>query len=141
MTLPPSTKAFYFYAEPEKFMTFSITATSDDGTISGSMPVAGEGGAEHFGFYATGSATISTITVTVADPDGFAVGEFGVFNGMIHYVVNAEAWIPFTSVVDPLFVVPLPYLTTVDPVDESLDPNCYTPPASEWLSTQWRCFR
>jgi hypothetical protein len=135
MTLPPGTKAFYFYAEPDEFMTFSITATSDDGTTSGSVPVAGENGAEYFGFYATGSATISTITVTGADPDGFAVGEFGVSNGLIHYVVNAEAWIPFTSVVDPLFVVPLPYLATVDAVDESLDPNCYTPARSDWLST------
>jgi hypothetical protein len=135
MTLPSSTKAFYFYAEPEQFMTFSITATSDDGTTSGAVPVGGQGGAEYFGFYATGSATISTITVTGADPDGFAVGEFGVSDGTFHYTVNAEAWIPFKSVVDPLFAIPLPYLTTADPVDESLDPNCYTPPGLKKLST------
>jgi hypothetical protein len=135
ITLPSSTKAFYFYAEPFQFQTFNITATSSDGTTSGAVPVAGLAGAEYFGFYATGSATLSAITVTAADPAGFAVGEFGISDGLIHYTVNSEAWIPFASVVDPLFAFSLPYLTTIDPVEESLDPNCYKPPLAKWPTT------
>jgi hypothetical protein len=40
--------------------------------------VQGEAGAQYFGFYGNGSATLSSITVTTADPTGFAVGEFGI---------------------------------------------------------------
>src|SRR5690242_18962551 len=32
MTLPPATSAFYFYAEPNPFATFTVTATTQDGT-------------------------------------------------------------------------------------------------------------
>lgn len=78
LTLPSSARAFYFYAEPEQFMTFSMTATSNDGTTSGPIPVAGFAGAEYFGFYATGTASLKTITVSGGDPNGFAIGEFGV---------------------------------------------------------------
>jgi hypothetical protein len=78
LTLPPSAKAFYFYAEPDQFMTFSMTATSDNGTTSGPIAVTGFAGAEYFGFYSTGPATIRTITVSGGDPEGFAIGEFGV---------------------------------------------------------------
>jgi len=133
LSLPSSTKAFYLYAEPEEFMTFSITATSSDGTTSGAVPVAGEAGAEYFGFYATGSAALSSITVSGADPDGFAVGEFGISNGLEHFVVNAEAWIPYAQVVDPYLPVTLPYLATK--AEEKNDPNCYTPPGNKWLTT------
>lgn len=78
LTLPASTKAFYFYAEPDQFQTFTITATNSDGTSSGAIPVAGQGGAQYFGFYSTDSSSLTSITVTSADPDGFAVGEFGI---------------------------------------------------------------
>jgi hypothetical protein len=135
LALPASTRAFYLYAEPEEFATLSITATSSDGTTSGSVPVAGKAGAKYFGFYATGSDTISSITVTTTDPDGFAVGEFGISDGLIHYVVNAEAWIPFSQVVDPLIPTAEPYLVTSSPAYQSQDPNCYTPPASKQLTT------
>jgi hypothetical protein len=77
LTLPSATQAFYFYAEPDQFMTFSMTASSNDGTTSGPIQVAGEAGAQYFGFYTTGSTTLTTITVSGSDPDGFAVGEFG----------------------------------------------------------------
>jgi hypothetical protein len=135
LTLPAGTKAFYFYAEPDEFETFSFTATSSNGTTSGAVPVNGNAGARYFGFYGTGSSTISSITVSGADPDGFAVGEFGISDGTAHYVVNAEAWIPFAQVVDPLFAFPLPYIATIDPVDEALDPNCFTPPVAKRLTT------
>jgi hypothetical protein len=91
MALPPSTNAFYFYAEPNAFDIFNVTATAQDGTTSGPIPVQGQAGAQYFGFYGTGGATIASITVTIAaktcdpsnpscipDPDGFAVGEFGI---------------------------------------------------------------
>jgi hypothetical protein len=78
LTLPPATQAFYLYAQPEEFRVFTITATNSDGTTSGAIPVSGEWGAQYFGFYSTSSAPLTSITVTTADPDGFAVGEFGV---------------------------------------------------------------
>jgi hypothetical protein len=82
ITLPAGTKAFYFYAEPQQFATFSVAATAQDGTTSGPITVQGNSGAQYFGFYGTGSATLSSITVTTADPTGFAVGEFGI-NGLV----------------------------------------------------------
>ena len=78
ISLPAGTKAFYFYAEPNQFSLFSVEATAQDGTTSGPIDVQGNSGAQYFGFYATGSATLSSITVTTADPTGFAVGEFGI---------------------------------------------------------------
>jgi hypothetical protein len=77
ITLPPGTKAFYFYAEPNNLTTFHVTATSDS-TTSGSVDVVGSSGAKYFGFYGTANATIDTITVVADDPLGFAVGEFGI---------------------------------------------------------------
>ena len=78
ITLPAGTKAFYFYAEPDQFAVFSVEATAQDGTTSGPVPVQGDSGAQYFGFYGTGAATLASITVTSADPTGFAVGEFGI---------------------------------------------------------------
>jgi hypothetical protein len=133
ITLPASTAAFYFYAEPDQFETFSITATSNDGTTSGSIPVAGQAGAEYFGFYATGGASLTSITVSGTDPTGFAVGEFGISKGLDHFVVNAEAWIPFPEVVDPYLPATVPYL--LSEAEAHNDPNCYTPAGSKLLST------
>jgi hypothetical protein len=78
MTLPHSTGAFYFYAEPNLLDTFTVQATAQDGTTSGPVAVDGNGGATYLGFYGTGGAQVHTITVTT-DPGagGFAVGEFG----------------------------------------------------------------
>jgi hypothetical protein len=83
MTLPAGTKAFYFYAEPDQFQLFSVEAVAQDGTTSGPIDVQGNSGAQYFGFYGTGNATLSSITVTSADPLGFAVGEFGINGGVI----------------------------------------------------------
>jgi Bacterial Ig-like domain len=83
MTLPENTKAFYFYVEPNlPIGSFNVTATADDGTISGPIPVAGASGAQYFGFYTTDGSSLSTIQVDV-DPEanGFAVGEFGIAYG------------------------------------------------------------
>jgi hypothetical protein len=81
LTLPPGTSAFYFYAEPVQYQVLTITATNSDGTTSGAVPVQGQGGAEYFGFYSTDSTPLTSVAVTTADPDGFAVGEFGVSQG------------------------------------------------------------
>lgn len=75
--LPANTSAFYLYAEPDEFATFTVTATAQDGTSSGPVNVNGEAGAAYFGFYGTGGATISSVTVTTAGDD-FAIGEFGI---------------------------------------------------------------
>jgi len=74
--LPAGTHAFYLYAEPNVFADFTVTATSAEGTTSGPVTVYGESGATYFGFYATGSKTLSRITVTADDL--VAVGEFGI---------------------------------------------------------------
>jgi hypothetical protein len=107
LTLPPSTNAFYFYAEPDEFETFSITATSSDGTTSGAIPVAGNAGAQYFGFYTTGSDPLTTITVSGDDPDGFAIGEFGVSTCGYHQPAdwNTQEATSYTPGVEPLNVV------------------------------------
>jgi hypothetical protein len=133
LTLPAGTRAFYFYAEPDQFDTFDFTATSSDGTSSGAVGVNGVGGAEYFGFYATGAATLTSITLSETDPDGFGIGEFGISNGVEHVVVNAEAWIPQSQVADPYLPVSLPYLATT--LLRSKDPNCYTPSPRQEFST------
>jgi len=45
--------------------------------------VQGDSGAQYFGFYGTGDATIASITITCNDTSGFAVGEFGISNGIV----------------------------------------------------------
>ena len=78
LTLPAGTTAFYLYAEPNEFESFDVSATAQDGTTSGPVSVYGDAGAQYFGFYGTSGDTIETITVSNADPQGFAVGEFGI---------------------------------------------------------------
>ena len=78
LTLPAHTHAFYLYGQPEEFGTYQITAEASEGTSSGPVSVSGLGGARYFGFYATGGATLSTITVSSSDLSGFAIGEFGI---------------------------------------------------------------
>jgi len=75
LTLPAMTGAFYLYAEPDPFEVWTITATSQDGTVV-SQDVDGLGGAAYYGFYADGGDLITTITIE-CDED-FAVGEFGI---------------------------------------------------------------
>jgi hypothetical protein len=78
ISLPAGTQAFYFYAEPNQFSTFQVTATAQDGTTSGPVSVNGNAGATYLGFYELGGATLSSITVTTSDTSGFAIGEFGI---------------------------------------------------------------
>jgi hypothetical protein len=80
ITLPPNTRAFYLYIEPNDFGAHSISAQANDGTNSGPIPVVGNSGARYYGFYTTGNnCMLTTITMNV-DPAalGFAIGEFGI---------------------------------------------------------------
>jgi hypothetical protein len=76
LTMGGLTSAVYFYTESVNFSTFSFTATAADGTTL-TQNINGNGGAAGFGFYGTGGDTITSITVTGTDADGFAIGEFG----------------------------------------------------------------
>ena len=78
-TLPTDTYAFYFYAEPDLFDVYNITATA--GVTMLSESVHGSYGAKFFGFFTDGSVALSTISITTTDDTGFAVGEFGIARG------------------------------------------------------------
>jgi hypothetical protein len=76
LTLPANTGAFYFYAEPNPFQSFDMTAVANDGTSSGPISVDGSSGAHYYGFHVTGGMALATVTITsMVD---FAVGEFGI---------------------------------------------------------------
>jgi lysophospholipase L1-like esterase len=92
VTVPSGTHAFYLYAEPQQFATLNVSATAQDGTTSGNVPVNGEAGAAYFGFYGTGGDTISSITVSTDDPTGFAIGEFGIAAGKLRYVALGDSY-------------------------------------------------
>jgi GDSL-like Lipase/Acylhydrolase family len=81
ITLPPGTSAFYFYAEPNPYAVFTITAFAQDGTTSGPVSVDGFHGAQYFGFYGLGGATITSILVS--SPIDYALGEFGISSGAV----------------------------------------------------------
>jgi len=76
VALPSGTSAFYLYAEPNPYAVFQITAYAQDGTSSGPISVDGYAGAQYFGFYATGSEKIASVTITSSID--FAIGEFGI---------------------------------------------------------------
>lgn len=86
LTLPASTKAFYFYVEPEFFgpFDFQISATTADGG-SNMIPaqlINGQGNAKGYGFYVADAAAPSLTTVSIAGtdtwPGGFAIGQFAI---------------------------------------------------------------
>jgi hypothetical protein len=80
LTLAPNATAFYLYAEPNPFSTWTITATAQDGTAV-SQDVYGYYAAAGYGFYGTGGSQVSSIQVDYAGSEGFAVGEFGIASG------------------------------------------------------------
>jgi hypothetical protein len=88
ITLPANTKAFYLHAQPNNYGTHNVTATAQDGTTSGPVPVTtnhpnSSSSAGYFGFYATDGSTLSTIKVELdSESYGFAVGEFGISYGV-----------------------------------------------------------
>ena len=78
MTLPDQIHAFYFYAEPNVFGVFTLTAVADDGSVSTSQSIDGFGGAKYFGVFDDAGGTIDHVLVSaLSGAGGFAVGEFG----------------------------------------------------------------
>ena len=84
LTLPPNTKAVYFYLQANVHGNSTFYATTDSHTESGPVVVAtnpkGQAdGATGFGFYSTAGESISSITVNV-DASGVSImfGEFGI---------------------------------------------------------------
>lgn len=88
-TLPAGTDAFYFYAEPNPYATFEITATAQNGTTSGPIPVNGFASARYFGFYTDGSIALKSIQVD--SQVDFAVGEFGI-SSSVNYVAFGDSY-------------------------------------------------
>jgi hypothetical protein len=74
LTLPVGTGAFYFFAEPNPFSPFTITAVVGGTALS--QVVDGSGGAKIFAVYTDDYAQIDSITISSSAD--FAVGEFGI---------------------------------------------------------------
>lgn len=83
LTLPASTKAFYFYVQPVDFGTVSFTIDYP-GIQSGSLSATGNQGAVYVGLHSNAGEDLTSIKITSEDTSagafGFAVGEFGIFN-------------------------------------------------------------
>jgi hypothetical protein len=75
LTMAGDTGAFYFYAEPNPFGKYDITAQAGNNTIL-TLNVDGNSGARGFGFYADPGQTLTAITIS--STVDFAIGEFGV---------------------------------------------------------------
>jgi PKD repeat protein len=78
LTLPPNTRAFQFWAEPNLYGTFAVTATTDAGISSCPVTVTSPGGATGFGFYSEQGDAINTITIVTSGTLGYAIGEFSI---------------------------------------------------------------
>lgn len=83
LTLPASTKAFYFYVQPVAFGIVSITLDYP-GITSRSLSASGSTGAVYVGLHSDAGEDLTSIKITSEDTpagaSGFAVGEFGIFN-------------------------------------------------------------
>lgn len=92
LSFPNGASAFYFYAEPNPFAVYEITAVAQDGTSSGPISVNGAAGAQYFGFYSQAPGGIASINVTSATD--FAVGEFGIAGAFreIDYVALGDSY-------------------------------------------------
>jgi hypothetical protein len=82
MTLPTSTKAFYFYVQPVALGVVSITIEYP-GIPSKSLSATGNAGAVYVGLHSDAGEDLTSIKITSDESNGavgFAVGEFGIFN-------------------------------------------------------------
>ncbi len=115
LSMPPNTRAFYFYAQPFDGVAHDITATANDGTSSYPVSTINPNGAKYFGFYAPVSgADLSSITVSCPScGGGFGIGEFGIYQNSgadlrlvkysePHNVVQAGEIFTYTIFVDNL---------------------------------------
>src|SRR5262245_10374239 len=93
--LPFAPRAFYLYAEPNAFESFNVTATANDGTTSGPIPVDGLAGATGFGFSTdiVGQGIVSIRIDVDPDAEGFALAEFGIGAGTVTaHVPTLSEW-------------------------------------------------
>lgn len=82
MTLPSSTKAFYFYVQPVALGIVTITIDYP-GIPSRSLSATGNAGAVYVGLHSDAGEDLTSIKITSDEFNGalgFAVGEFGIFN-------------------------------------------------------------
>jgi hypothetical protein len=89
LTMPANTKAFYFYAQPDQYGTFDISAQTQDGTSSGPQAIVSSSPplitqASYFGFYVpTSSPSTNIVTITISITGiiagyGFGFGQMGI---------------------------------------------------------------
>src|SRR5690606_29230271 len=85
LTLPPGTKAFYFYLQnnDQDEIPDTIIVTSDSGVTSGPIVVetdytSPDVGAHGFGFHSTNGESIVSITVQTNESQGFGLANFGI---------------------------------------------------------------
>ncbi|MEF9979627.1 MAG: hypothetical protein RR834_14175, partial [Thermomonas sp.] len=85
LTLPPNTKAFYFYLQnnDQDRIADTIVVTSSSGVTSGPIVVetdytTPDVGAHGFGFHSTSGESIVSITVQTNEPQGFGLANFGI---------------------------------------------------------------
>ncbi len=79
LQVPPGTRAFYLYVEPDAFVSEQVTVTAYGPTgfaQAGPLAVSGDAGAQYFGFYSP-DGRITRIVVNDSTSGDFAVGEFG----------------------------------------------------------------
>jgi hypothetical protein len=85
LTLPTGTKAFYFYAMPGAAsgsynVSLDTVEAAQGGTVTKLVDVFS--GAHFFGAYTTAGSSLTQLTISVPGVvnDGFAFGEFGIYN-------------------------------------------------------------
>jgi hypothetical protein len=108
LNLPPGTKAFYLYAQSDEFGTYQFTAHSQNGSASsGAVSIDNTPSgtsAKYFGFYATGTTNVISVTVSRvgAGSFGYAIGEFGISDNQPSNVKatagDAQATVSWTAV-------------------------------------------
>jgi hypothetical protein len=75
--LPDGTAAFAFWASPNAFGKFLVTATAQDGTAVEQLLDSSEGYSFGYGFYGTDGATLTSIDIVAeGGAQGLAIGEF-----------------------------------------------------------------
>ncbi len=79
LTLPSNTVAFYLYVEPNSYGRLeAISVTAQNGTSVTQSVESATTGAQYYGFYATGSDTITSLTVSEPTLGDYIVGEFAI---------------------------------------------------------------
>jgi hypothetical protein len=127
LTMPANTLAFYFYAEPNTFDTFTITATAQGGPSSGAQ-VNGDTGVQFFGFYTTSSSNpIVSIAISTTDPLGMGIGEFGIGQAISAASASATATSTTNATTTPTTTMPTTTMPTTTTTPTTTTPTTTTP--------------